>query len=335
MGVDTKPIASTLESLLAALGVQLPVEFLSRLSVEEFLDGLDGVASLAPGERQRLADLLHAAFHITPHQFDDAVSEQQREHRNLADVLVTSGALTQREKDVVREFQLRRSSAAAPSAQTALGNILVANHQITRTQLEDALRRQVASGRRLGEELIHAGHVSKDQVNGGLQLQRKLIAYALAFLVGLAPLAATVPSAQAGQASSTMTVSATVTAEAKMQTLHQAAQLKITETHVARGYVEVQAASRFSVSTDSPAGFSMEFHPVGNIFDSVQVVGLGRPFELGAEGGTMILRGPQVPNQIHDLNYRFMLRPGTQPGDYPWPLQLSVRPLSRVHRQRS
>ncbi len=328
MGVDTKPVASTVESLLSALGVQLPVEFLSRLSIEEFLDGLDGETTLAPGERQRLAELLHAAAHITPHQFDDAVSEHQREHLNPGDVLARRGVLTQREKDAEREFQLRRAGAAAVSGQSALGNILVANHQITRTQLEEALLRQVESGRRLGEELIYAGHARREQVNGGLLLQRKLNAYALALLVGLAPLAPMVPPAQAGLASSTLAVSVTVIAEAKMQTRYQAAQLKITEADVERGYVEVQAASRFSVSTSSRAGFFIEFHPVGNIFDSVQVVGLGRAFQLGVEAGTVIMRGPQVPNQIHDLNYRFMLRSGTLPGDYPWPLQMSVRALS-------
>ena len=55
MGFNTKPTPSTVESLLSELGVQLPVEFLASLSVEEFLDGLDHLATLAPGERQRLA----------------------------------------------------------------------------------------------------------------------------------------------------------------------------------------------------------------------------------------------------------------------------------------
>lgn len=328
MGFNTKPTPSTVESLLSELGVQLPVEFLASLSVEEFLDGLDHLATLAPGERQRLAELLHAAAHITPHQFDDAVTEQQREHIDLSDVLLKHGVLTQREEEVVREFQLRRTSAAAVTGRIALGNILVANRQITRSQLEDALRRQVETGRRLGEELIHAGHASREQVNRGLLLQRKLLPYALAFLVGFSPLASTAPSALAGLASTTVVVSATVKAVAKMHTSYQTAQLTITEDDALRGYVEIESASRLSVSTNSLVGYYMEFRTVGRIFEWVQVKGLGRAFQMGAEGGTIVQRGPQQPNLTHDLHYRFTLRPGTLPGNYPWPLQISVRPIS-------
>jgi hypothetical protein len=96
---------------------------------------------------------------------------------------------------------------------------------------------------------------------------------------------------------------------------------------VARGYVEVAAASRFSVQTSSQSGYLLEFHPVGTIFESVQIGGLGKVIQLGPDGGAMVQRGPQLPNLEHELSYRFTLRPDTLPGSYPWPLQLSVRAL--------
>ena len=193
------------------------------------------------------------------------------------------------------------------------------------------MHQQIDSGRKLGEELIHTGHASKVQIDRGLSLQRLLLAVALAVATALAPVAGIVPAAQAGQASTNMAVSIRVVAGAKMQTDYQAAQLTVTAADIARGFVEIQSASRFFISTDQGSGYSVEFRPVGNLFDSAQVVGLGRTVQLSADGGTVFLRDTLSPNIPHELSYRFNLSPGTLPGTYPWPLQLSVSALPAPH----
>jgi hypothetical protein len=236
--------------------------------------------------------------------------------------------LTRQEKAVFHE--LRRPHGVAPPASNAffLGNILVASGKITRDQLDSALRNQRASGRLLGEELIEAGHASKGQVEVGLLLQKKLIAYALAFATGMAPLAPMMPSAQAAQSSAALQVSAMVIANAKVQTSYRATQIEISAADVARGQVEVPAALRFSVATSKGTpGYLMQFHPVGNLFQSVQVDGLGDTIRLGADGGDIVQRDLQASNQTHELSFRFTLHPDTAPGNYPWPLLLSVRAL--------
>lgn len=318
----------SIDTLLSALGVRLPLELLARLDIEEYLDQLDHVVAFAAGERQRLGTLLLAAGHISPGELDDALAEQRRAGLKLGEVLIARGVLTQRERDVVLEFQRRQACSAPASREFALGNILVANGQITRAQLEDALRRQIDTGRRLGEELIKAGHASKGLVDRGLLLQQKLISCALAVTVGLAPLAAFVPAAHAGQASASMLVSVRVVADAKMRVNFQATQISVTKTDVARGYVEVAAASRYSVNGIDPSGYLLVFHPVGKLFESAQVGGLGSVVELGADGGTVVQRGPLPANLTQELSFRFVLRPGLLPGSYPWPLRLSVRALS-------
>ncbi len=211
------------------------------------------------------------------------------------------------------------------AAEYALGNILVADGQITRRQLEAALCSQVETGRRIGEELIAAGHVSKSQVEGGLLLQRKLIAYAMAAAAGLTPLLMT--SAQAGQTSTTMPVSVQVIANARMTSTFQAQQLSISAADIARGYVSVAAAARFSVITNSRTGYLVELYPVGNLFESVQISGMGSAVQLGADGGAIVQRGTPPSHQTHELSFRFSLRPDVLAGSYPWPLQLSVRAL--------
>lgn len=320
----------TVDAILSGLGVSLPVELLARLDIEEYLDHLDHAVILAAGERQRLGDLIRAAEHVTSGQLEEALAEQRKNGGHLGDILIAKAALTERERAVLLEFQRRQTGEMPASGDFALGNILVANGQITRAQLESALLGQASTGRRLGEELIRAGHASKGQIESGLLLQKKLAACALAITVGLAPLVAMVamvPAAEAAQTSAAIPVSVRVVANTRMRTIHQATQLRITGADVARGYVEAPAASRFLVATNSRSGYLLEFHPIGDVFESVHVGGLGNTIQLGADGGAIVQRGLQIPDLTHELSFRFTLRPGAQPGSYPWPLLLSVRTL--------
>lgn len=206
-------------------------------------------------------------------------------------------------------------------------NILVANSQAALSQFEDSLRRQAEIGRRIGDELVMASHASNRQVEGSLVLRRKLIAYMLVLSVGLVQPITMVNSARAAQTSAAIPVSVSVIANAKMQTHYQATQFKISKADVARGYVEVPAASRFEVSTNSRSGYLMEFYPVGNLFESVQVESFGNTVQFGADGGTIVQRGLLPQNLTQELSFRFTLSADTLPGSYPWPLLLSVRPL--------
>lgn len=313
-----------LESILSALAVIAPVKLLAGLNIEEYLAGLDHELAWAAGERHLLGRLLHQNAPAP----DGKVENMYPERRGVGSAQEDSSttAFTQRKEDADLALQRRQSGTTQPAGDFSLGNILVSSGQTTRAQVDEALSRQTTSGRRLGEELIHAGHAVRSEVEAGLRLQRHLITYALVVVAGLAPLATA--TAYAGQKSATLLVSATVIANARVRTDYQATQLSISTTDVARGYVEIAAASRFSVFTNSRSGYLLEFFPVGNLFESVQVKGLGNDVQLGADGGAIVQRGQLPPNRIHELSFRFSLSPGTQPGNYPWPLLLSVRPLS-------
>lgn len=321
-----KPISKTVDTLLAGLGVDLPLELLSRLDIEEYLDQLDRTAALVAGEREYFGDLLRTAVHVTPRPPAERLSSRQGDGIQPSDIPIGNADLLPQEQEMILDFQRQRTSAANGSGQFALGNILVASDQITRAQLERALLRQTATGRRLGEELMTTGDASKRQVENGLRLQKKLLACALAVVVGLVPTAA-VQTAAAAQASAAMPVSATVIAGARKQIDYQATQLKITAADVAHGYVEALSASRFSVTSNSRSGYRIDFHSMGDFFKSVEVAGLGNVVRLSAEGGSIVQRGPLPPTLSHELGFRFELRPGTLPGLYPWPLQLSVQAL--------
>lgn len=232
--------------------------------------------------------------------------------------------LTVPEKEADIQFQKTANDVPVPE-NYALGNILVANGLITQPQLDQALQQQVKTGRLLGEQLISSGHASKTDIETGLLLQRKLIACALAVSVGLAPVIST--SAEAAQTSAALSVSVTVVANTKMQTVFQTNELKISQADIERGYVDAPAATRFSVISNSRTGYLMQFYPVGELFDSVQIRGLGNAVQMGTDGGAVVQRGAIPTQSTIELSFRFALRPDVLPGNYPWPLQLTVHSL--------
>ena len=322
-----------LDVLLTALGIVAPPRLGSRLELEDYADRPDHLLALAAGERQRLGELLRAACLINEVQLEDALAEQRRTGHRLGDVLIARGLITERERDIALEFQQRQSAKRPAAGKLCLGSILVATGQITHVQLEDALQRQAATGRRLGDELIAAGYIGKGQIEGGLSLQRTLVAAVLITALALANGPGTgdawAAETGAGQRTVRLQVMARVAGFFRVQIQYQADSLTITSRDIERGFVEVPAASRFSVTTNSRVHYLIDIRPIGEIFQAVQINGLSGPVELDANGGTIIANAPraQASATAHELGYRFMLRPGIQPGDYPWPLVLAVHPM--------
>jgi len=329
MKVDGKE----LDAILHALGVEHPDDSLTGAQNASSEGVLEGLLSLAAGEPQRLGDLLRAAERISEDQLEAALAHQRRHGGLLGDILVGLGLLTQREQQVVLEFQRRQAHPVLSRGKLLLGKILVASGQITAGQLGDALKRiglhGDLHGGRLGDALVEAGHITVQRMRQGLSLQKKLVVMALvAALALVAPLAPLVPSADAGQASAPIQVTALVVAGARVQSDYQAAQITISARDIARGHIEVPAAARFSVVTNSRAGYVAEFHSVGEIFQSVQIAGFAHPAHLGADGGTVVVqRGPAATSKPYDLSFRFVLNAGVEPGNHPWPLVMSVRAL--------
>jgi len=319
-----KPDPRYPDAVLSALGIVAPADLLARLDIPDRLDRLDQVLALAAGERLRLGELLRAAERITPEQLDDVLAEQQRSRRKLGEILIDRGHLSQRECDIVLEFQRRQAGAVRGPGKLSLGSILVATGQITREQLEGALRRQATTHRRLGDELVEAGVTSRGQVERGLSLQRKLVICALNLALCLAT-TAVATDATAGQTKASMQVSAIVVSWAPaIQVDYQAAQLTITPEDIARGFVEVPAASQFSILGGARSTWLVDFFARGQIFTSAQIEGISGSAQFGPDGGTLFLRiRPQ--DGVTRLSYRFTLGAGVQPGTYQWPLAMSVR----------
>lgn len=217
----------------------------------------------------------------------------------------------------------RAASGSTSERAPKLGEILVAQGKITPQQLAIALERQKTSGRRLGEELVKAGFVQRSVVSRALRVQRRIVFGALTTL------AATTlsPAVHAAAVRSQIAVTAFVPAQTVAQVVAQPAQLTITDTDIARGYVDIPAASQLRVTSNNPAGYIVDFFSRLPIFTAVRVSSSAGSADLGPEGGAIIQRGNHGRDLPLNLSYRFTLAAAVQPGTYAWPLAFNVRPL--------
>jgi hypothetical protein len=204
-----------------------------------------------------------------------------------------------------------------------LGEILVAQGKITHEQLAIALDRQKTSGRRLGEELIKAGFVQRAVVSRALRIQRRVVFGALTTLA-----ATTVaPHADAGSQHNQIAVTAFVPAQTVAQVVAQPAEITITAADIERGYVDIPRASQLRITSNNPVGYAVDFFSRLPIFTSVTVTSDNGSADLGPDGGAILERGRHGRDMPLHLSFRFNLIPQVQPGSYPWPLALNVRPL--------
>ena len=178
----------------------------------------------------------------------------------------------------------------------------------------------VAVQQRLGGTRVTIGAVSAPDIARGPKLQQILVGVAVAAAFALCAIPNPARGASAG--SSTMKVTANVLPYLRLQVLKQVATLNVTPEDIARGYIDVPAATDLIARTNDRNGFSLSFDARSNVFRKAQVTGLGSGVELGPEGG--IAHQPFAGKQmLMRLSYRFFLAPGVAPGSYPWPLQIS------------
>jgi hypothetical protein len=203
-----------------------------------------------------------------------------------------------------------------------LGNLLVSAGKITFEQLQDGIRRQRGSKKRIGEALVEAGYTTDEQITQGLSLQRVLVGAALAALLLLSLMpgkARATTSAKSAQ----MRISATVNPYVRLDVLQQQPSLTITAEDIQRGYVDVSAGTSLRTRTNDRNGFLVNFDSRSKVFERVSVSGIGATAEIGSGGGT-IRAAYAGPESVAQVSYRFYLAQGVQSGNHPWPLQISA-----------
>lgn len=130
----------------------------------------------------------------------------------------------------------------------------------------------------------------------------------------------------AGQARSTLAVSASVADYTRVTPLHLAGALSITPNDVMRGYVDVPEAESISIRSNHPAGHRIVLesrYPAAR----VAVLGLdSSPDELPTGGGSLALPHRGNP-ETFELGMRVYLSAGVSPGVYSFPVTTFIEPL--------
>jgi hypothetical protein len=145
-----------------------------------------------------------------------------------------------------------------------------------------------------------------------------LLAAALGRCIGLASAATHAP----------LSVTATVAPSASLMLLSQPPEIAVSTADVVRGYVDVDLPSAVRVQSNSPRGYELEVLALSPFFSALAIHGLEQDVTLGAEGGSVIQRWQHGQTVSLALTWRFYLAREVVPGQYSWPLRLSVRPLA-------
>jgi hypothetical protein len=186
-------------------------------------------------------------------------------------------------------------------------------------------RAETASSQKIIEALLSSTQAGSDvHSHTADNLQRKILYINISILTFIISLSAV----QAKDSLTTMAVSAIVVANAKMQIINKKDQINITQEDINKGFIEIPSGISFSIKTNSQQGFSMDFIPVGSVFDSVKISGISNLPELTANGGSVVQRGLFSKDIVYDLNFKFKLSQNITPGKYPWPVQIAVHAIS-------
>lgn len=321
-----------LGEILIDMGILDPWDLNAALSIQRDLAVPEDAIKLAAGTRKLLGELLLQAKYISKRDLESVLEEQKRSGEKIGGLLKRRGFLTDKELKTVLAFQRRQNAVKPHVGKLLLGELLIAARQITRTQLDEALKKQRHSNKKIGEILLEEGHVESQQIDRILKLQQKLVTAALVASLSLAgpviPRKAYSTNAPQTPGSAKLMVKAHVASRVKLRVVNQLAELVISNTDVARGYVDVPRGSRIEVSNNDPAGCLLVFEGFGgpmNFIKGVHVKGGGREVYIEL-AGWVVQPFARAPVNL-DLSYRFVLAKDARPGTYVWPLTISARPV--------
>jgi hypothetical protein len=125
-----------------------------------------------------------------------------------------------------------------------------------------------------------------------------------------------------------LVVGATVRPVARLELLAAPTSLSVNDADLQRGYLAVSQPVRLRVYSNSRTGFALDVRNLSRELPRVAVSGMGQDVEVTGEGGWIVQRWSEPQTLAIELHFRFDLPGGLAPGDYPWPLQLQVHPLT-------
>lgn len=123
---------------------------------------------------------------------------------------------------------------------------------------------------------------------------------------------------------STIQVSATVVANVSQTLIHQRQSFSVTQENVAKGYVDLPAATVLQVRTNDLNGYMLYFEIIAGIAKEIWIMDNSRTTVLSGGVGFILQAYPGPSGEVKEISYRIFLVPDTKPGLYAWPLSISA-----------
>lgn len=284
---------------------------------------LSDALKLTSGVRQPIGNMLVKSGVITREQLDEVLEIQQQTGERIGAIFSRLGMLDASVLDEALDSQQKNQQSIPVQAAFKIGEILVANGHITSEQLNESLELQKQSHKKLGEILVEKGYVAQQHVEHGIRLQQMLVTAAVGTVLSLSMINKSEASSSGKTSTASIQATAIVKPIVRAKMLYQQSQLEITSQHIAQGYIDVSHASRIELRNNCSSGFILTIENHGEQFRDVYVNGLENQIQL--HSGTAWVLMPYTPvSKTVELSYRFVLAENTTPGSYPWPLQFTA-----------
>ena len=313
--------SAQLGGILVGMGVLSAGDLEAILSVQRDFASPEETIKAAAGVRELLGELLVRAKRLTSESLAEVLAEQHRTGEKLGSILVRRGFLTEAELDTVLAFQERQDAREKEPSPLCLGEILVRTRVISRAKVEEALRRQRLSRKKIGDVLVESGYIRPEQLERGLRLQQKLLTAAL---VGALSFASVLPvrafdlPPSRTDARAQIKITAIAKVRTDMKSPRQVNKIFISAADIDRGYIDVPATALGGGKSD------------GRAEDRLLAEGLNWPFRE-AKVGARADEPPRQPSLAEETagvpHCRFTLAENARPGSYDWPLTVSPQHL--------
>lgn len=285
--------------------------------------------------KRLLGQILSEGGFISRKDLDYALAEQKRTGELLGEILVRMGAIKPEELDFILPIQrdlatLDGAIGLYNSGRIEIGKMLVDLGHISAEQFRIALKKQRKTKKDICKILVEEGLVDHKRLSFFESLHNKTMTALLTAIVSLASVTVNeMTKAQAAdrdETSGAVAVTATVEGRATVKMISQTNELVITNTDAERGYVDVPLGSIIEIRSNSR--YALVFEPLMGPFKAMEIGGLQRGgVEISEIGGWIVEPYPGKGFHTLELGYKFLLSENAEPGTYPWPVRLSVRPM--------
>jgi hypothetical protein len=129
-----------------------------------------------------------------------------------------------------------------------------------------------------------------------------------------------------GSKSASMTVSVEVLARTILTVDSQPSSVEITDSDVARGYVDLPQSVAFHVRSNAANGYTVQFQPLAGPFSRADI-NWGNALATVSSDGAWLTQPYRQGTTTATLSVRLTLALGTQPGSYAWPVRFDAGSL--------